>query len=231
MDELGWDTLKACRAMQRSVLMFKIQHHLAPPYLVEACPPLVGESSSYNLRNADNISLPMGRRTGYFNSFMPGAIRLWNGLNRDIKATDSLDSFKYKLKQSKCAKKVKLYSKFNGAKAINHSHIRMGLSGLKAQRHDYRHVDSPKCDYCGGKKEDAMHYLLQCNAFATMRTVLLNNVMNLYLTKNIAFDLRRTIVQKELVSYLLCGDARLNEWENADLFRMVQQFISSSKRF
>ena len=69
----------------RSVVMFKIQHFIAPQYLIDACPPLVGEVSSYNLLNADNITLPMGRRTGYVNSFMPSAVRLWNGLIRDIK--------------------------------------------------------------------------------------------------------------------------------------------------
>jgi hypothetical protein len=65
MDELGWDTLEMCRALQRTVMMYKIQKELAPPYLVDACPPLVGEVSRHNLRNADNIAIPMGKRTGY----------------------------------------------------------------------------------------------------------------------------------------------------------------------
>ena len=107
----------------------------------------------------------------------------------------------------------------------------MRLSGLKVQRYDYNHVDSPKCDFCGTHKEDAMHFLLQCNVFDTMRTVLLNNVKVLYQAKNLNLDLRRTIVKKELVKYMLCGDTRLNEQENTKLFEMVQQFISTSKRF
>ena len=109
--------------------------------------------------------------------------------------------------------------------------MRLGLSGLKAQRHAYRHVDNPKCDQCGARKEDAMHYLLQCRVFATMRVILLDDVKNLYRVKNVALDLTRTIVQKELVNSLLCGDARLNNQENVRLFGMVQTYISSSKRF
>jgi hypothetical protein len=161
---------------------------------------------------------------------MPSAIRLWNGLNRDIKQSETVDSFKYRLKRAKGAKKNKLYPKFNGNKAVNHTRMRLGLSGLKAQRYDYNHVANPKCDFCGARKEDTMHYLLQCRVFGTMRTVLLNDVETLYRTKNLTLDLSRTIVKKELVKNLLCGDTRLNERENTELFMMVQQFISSSKR-
>jgi hypothetical protein len=231
MDELGWDTLEMRRELQRTVIMYKIQKELAPPYLIDACPPLVGDVSRYQLRNADNIAIPMGRRSGYVNSFIPSAIRLWNGLDRVTKQSETLDGFKYKLKKVKCKMKNKLYSRFNGAKAINHTRMRLGLSGLKAQRYDYHHVTNAKCDYCGAKKEDAMHFLLQCAVFDTGRTVLLDNVKTLYQGKNILLDLRRTIVKKELVKHLLCGDTRLNFEENIKLFEMVQQFISTSHRF
>ena len=231
MEELGWDSLEARRDSQRATLMFKIQNNLAPSYLADICPPLVGEVSRHNLRNAANIALPPGKATSYVNSFMPSAVRLWNDLNRDIKQSDTVDSFKYKLKKSKGAKKNKLYPKFNGIKAVNHTRMRLGLSGLKAQRYDYNHVTSPKCDYCGARKEDPLHFFLQCRVFDTMRTILLRDVKNLYRTKNLNLDLSRTIVKKELVNHLLCGDTRLNEQENKELFLIVQQFISTSKRF
>jgi hypothetical protein len=160
--------------------MYKIQNNLAPQYLRQACPPLVGTLTDYNLRNAGNIVIPPGRLTSYFNSYMPSSIRLWNTLDRGIRNRQSLDSFKYHLKKSKSLKKIKLYSKFNGAKAVNHTRIRLGLSGLKSQRHDYNHVLYPTCDYCGAKKEDAMHYLLQCRIYADMRTVLLEKTQMLY---------------------------------------------------
>jgi hypothetical protein len=191
----------------------------------------VGTLTNYNLRNADNIILPQGRLSSYFNSYMPSSIRLWNNLDLSIKNRPSLDSFKYHIKKSKSIKKIKLYSKFNGMKAIYHTHIRLGLSGLKAQRHDYKHVLHPTCDYCGARKEDAMHYLLQCRVFAVMRTVLVGRIMDLYMTKNIALDLRRTLVQKELVNSLLKGDARFDEGENTQLFMTVQEYIQATKRF
>jgi hypothetical protein len=231
MDELGWDSLETRRSKQKLCLMYKIQNNLAPTYLVDACPPLVGEISNYNLRNAGNIALPMGRKTGYLNSFLPSSVRLWNSLEENIKNRNSIEAFKFHLKKAKSRKKNKLYPKFNGVGAINHTRIRMGLSGLKAQRHAYNHVPSPTCDYCGARREDPMHYFLQCQVFAIMRVVLLREVTNLYRTKNIVRDLTRTIVQKELVNCLVTGDTRLNDSENTKLFEMVQTYIRTSKRF
>jgi hypothetical protein len=64
-----------------------------------------------------------------------------------------------------------------------------------------------------------------------MRRVLLGKVERLYQSKNIHRDLTRTLVQKELVECLLNGDARLSEWENIMMFKMVQEFIATSNRF
>ena len=169
--------------------------------------------------------------TGYFNSFFPSLIRLWNKLDRTIKGRESLDSFKYHLKKAKCRAKHKLYSRFNGAQAVNHTRMRLGLSGLKSQRHDYNHVPHLTFDYCGGRREDALHYFLQCRVFAPMRVALLDSVTALCQSKNIQHDMTRTLVQKELVNCLLNGDKRLSDDENVNLFRMVQQFIYDSKRF
>ena len=127
--------------------------------------------------------------------------------------------------------KNKLYSKFNGAKAINHTRLRLGLSGLKAHRHAYNHIPHPNCDLCGARREDAMHFLLQCPVYTVPRMTLMNDTLNLYRLKHIVFDLTRTIVKKELVNYLLRGDKRLSDLENVSLFNIVQCFISASKRF
>jgi hypothetical protein len=231
MDELGWDSLKLRRNSQKLCLMYKVQNNLAPAYLAEACPPLVGSVNSYNLRNIENISLPRGNKSGYVSSFIPSAIRAWNSLETNLRNRTSIDSFKYNLKKAKSRKKFKLYSKFNGSQAVNHARMRMGLSGLKAQRHSYNHVTNSICDYCGAKKEDAMHYFLQCRAFAAMRPVLLDGVDQLYRSINVTFDLSRTLVKKELTSYLLKGDKRLSTSNNIELFTMVQDFIYISKRF
>ena len=231
MEELGWDSLDIRRKNQKLCLMYKIQNNLSPAYLIESCPPLVGANTAYNLRNAEDITLPPGNKKGYTSSFYPSTVRLWNKLEQNIKSRPSIDSFKYHLKKKRCLKKNKLYSYFSGVKAINQTRMRLGLSGLKDQRRSYNHVDNSTCDFCGARKEDAMHYLLQCPCFARPRVVLLDAVKEIYQTKNIQLDLSRTLVKKELVANLLKGDRRLNDMENASLFRVVQRFIGDSKRF
>ena len=90
--------------------MYKIPNNLAPAYLTQACLPLVGEVSNYNLHNTDNIAIPLGEKTGYFNSFIPCTIHEWNNLDRNIRNRDSLESFKYNLKKAKSRKmKTVLY--------------------------------------------------------------------------------------------------------------------------
>ena len=231
MEELGWDSLGTRRSHQKLNLMFKIQNAIAPSYLIDSCPPLVGVNMNYNLRNAADIAAPPGVKQGYVNSFFPSTIKLWNQLDRSLKQCPSIDSFKYQLKKTKCLGKNKLYSKFNGAKAINHTRLRLGLSGLKAHRHAYNHIPHPNCDLCGARREDAMHFLLQCPVYTVPRLTLMNDTLNLYRLKHIVFDLTRTIVKKELVNYLLHGDKRLSDLENVSLFNIVQCFISASKRF
>jgi hypothetical protein len=149
----------------------------------------------------------------------------------NIRNRPSLDSFKFNLKKSKKLNRIKLYCKFNGSRAKNHARMRMGLSGLKAQRHSYNHVTRPTCDYCGAKKEDDMHFFLQCPTFAVARTTLLNGITILYQSQNIVLDLSRTLVKKELTSSLLRGDARFNEELNTELFKLAENYIHSSKRF
>ena len=61
--------------------------------------------------------------------------------------------------------------------------------------------------------------------FTPIQTILMNSTSKLYLTKNIILDLPRTVVPKELLSYLLKGDKRLRGAKNTKLFSVVQQFI------
>ena len=49
--------------------------------------------------------------------------------------------------------------------------------------------------------EDSMHFLLQFHVFNTARTTTMNDIKDLYLY----LDLTCTIVQKELVNYVLKG--------------------------
>jgi hypothetical protein len=78
-----------------------------------------------------------------------------NKLDRSIKERDSVESFKYHLRKAKCLTKNKLYPKFSGAKAINHTRLRLGLSSLKAHRYAYNHIPTANCGICGACRDDS----------------------------------------------------------------------------
>ena len=79
--EIGWETLDVRRKKQKLVLFYKMVNNLTPNYLTSLVPPTVSESSSYNLRNSNDIRTVNARTAQYFSSFLPSTIRAWNTLS------------------------------------------------------------------------------------------------------------------------------------------------------
>ena len=48
-DDLGWESLQSRRNKHKLIIFYKIMHGLAPDYLRDVLPPLVHETTSYNL--------------------------------------------------------------------------------------------------------------------------------------------------------------------------------------
>ena len=87
--EIGWETLDARRNKQKLMLFYKMYYSLSPPYLSTLVPPLVGQSSRYHLRNANDLQTIDARTTQYFNSFLPSTVRDWNSLPPEVKISDT----------------------------------------------------------------------------------------------------------------------------------------------
>ena len=54
-NDFGWETIQSRCNEHKRVLLYKVLHSLAPNYLSELVPPLVQDTTTYNLRNSDNI--------------------------------------------------------------------------------------------------------------------------------------------------------------------------------
>ena len=63
-----------------------MQNDLARDYFVDLVPPLVGNDTLYNLRNADIYQQVYASSGLYFDSFLPSAIREWKNLPADVKS-------------------------------------------------------------------------------------------------------------------------------------------------
>ena len=75
-------------------------HGLSPNYLRDLVPPLVQETSNYNLGNANNIQTFASNTNLSYNSFFPSSVRAWNSLSEEIKQTSSLSAFKNHLNKT-----------------------------------------------------------------------------------------------------------------------------------
>jgi len=80
LKELGWEKLSDRRHVHSLILFYKIIQGLTRPYLRELIPPFVLDSTHYDLRNKQNIQIPICATDRFKRSFIPYATYHWNKL-------------------------------------------------------------------------------------------------------------------------------------------------------
>ena len=225
--ELDWLPLRVRRTSHKLCMLFKIVRGLSPSYLTAVLPrPRV---PGYSLRSSDNMTLPtpFSRLSSVRNSFANSSIRLWNTLDKDLRLTPTLFSFKSKLtKHRKYISNFipKLYSHFLGKAAVNHTRMRLGLSALNSQRYRYNLIPSPACESCGAPNEDTYHLFFVCPAYSVPRQALTQELDRVLPNETLQNNLH---VEKAL----LFGLNSLDHGNNVKLFDALHVFINSSARF
>ena len=231
LDELGWPPLSQRRKQHRMNTMYKLQKGILPPYLVGICPPLTRDRTHYNLRSGMDITTPKVRTTTYQRSFFPNSIKEWNELKLTARNSVSIEAFKEYQKKNSGFKSNKLFSRYSGRAAVNHTRIRLGLSGLASQRHDYNHIDDPRCLTCNATCEDPIHYFLLCPTYEISRADFLEEICQILHENNIAVDFNSNLFIKAFIDMILHGTSLLNETINADIFKITQSYICNTNRF
>ena len=97
LSDLGWESLQARRTKHKLIIFYKIINGLTPEYLQSLIPPMVQNTTSYNLRNSSDLRNIQARTNIFYNSFLPSTIRAWNELPEETKTVPSVASFKYRL--------------------------------------------------------------------------------------------------------------------------------------
>ncbi|XP_060593627.1 uncharacterized protein LOC132748097 [Ruditapes philippinarum] len=69
--EVNWSSLEERRRVHRLILFYKMINGLAPEYLTNLVPPNIGSTSSYNLRNPDQLRPVYSRTNQYYIFFYP----------------------------------------------------------------------------------------------------------------------------------------------------------------
>ena len=93
LSDLGWESLQDRRNKHKLIIFYKIIHGLTPTYLTNILPPLIQETTDYNLRNANGFRTLHANTNLYFNSFSS-----FNDSGmEETKQAPSVASFKHRL--------------------------------------------------------------------------------------------------------------------------------------
>ena len=197
--DLGWETLQSRRNKHKLVLLYKILHGLAPDYLSELVPPLVQETTTYNLRNSDNVQNYRAHFNLFLNSFFPSSIRAWNDLPHDIRNAPSVASFKYKLNRNLNAP-PKFYNAGSRKGQILHARLRLECSSLNSDLFRKHIVPSPSCQ-CGGF-ESATHFFFTCPIFTIARQRYLPDNLENFTARELLFG--KKTQQSKITNHSSC---------------------------
>ena len=179
------------------------------------CPQRRFETVTYTLRNENKLLPFYCKNTLYRRSFFPVGVNLWNELDVNILNCITLNEFKRKLKLQMMKHKNILYSTFDSRAAVNHTRLRLGLSGLNGQRFLYNFITHAICPKCGYENESAEHYLLFCNSYAAQREALFTSLDIIYDT-----DVKphRILINRRNITHclkiILRGDDNRNYQQN-----------------
>jgi hypothetical protein len=214
--ECGWNSLADRRKSQKLCFMYKVNREIAPSYIMDLIPPIVGDSTDYPLRNSANIGVPYNRTVISQKSCIPSSIALWNDLDIDMRNCTSLNIFKSLLRKDMDTANIPKYF-YHGERYLQviHARLRNLCSNLNNDLFRNHLGQSPNCT-CSNEAEDAEHYLFKCTHFNIQR-------LNLFTSTREYHPLNTT--------KLLHGSIDLNDDENATLFSAVHSFIKQTKRF
>ena len=94
------------------------------------------------------------------NNLETSIVHEWNNLPTTTRKSTSLISFKRKLINKSDFRINTLYCVGKRHGRVNHTRLRLGLSGLNSSRYDYNFITNPSCSNCSDGIEDATNYLI-----------------------------------------------------------------------
>ena len=222
-DDLGWEALQNRRTARKLCILFEIQNKNYPYYLSDILSNYkYRQNSRYSNRQ---ILKNVPCRTNKFKAtFFPSAIRDWNLLSDDIKASVSTQAFRNKILKMTRPKKKSYFSLLDKKKSQYITLLRMELSPLRAHKfkYNFNNVEDPFCAVCE-TVEDTEHFLLHCRSFTLTRVDLIQSVSSIFTNFS-------NLSRKMKVRLLLYGDDKLDLKSNRIILEKAGDYIIKSKR-
>ncbi len=95
LNKLGWETLARRRELNKLVLMYKVLGNHTAPNLKDLFSRRNASQNIYDLRNSEtDLSLKKPKTEFLKKTFGYSGAILWNSLPQDVKAAESITSFK-----------------------------------------------------------------------------------------------------------------------------------------
>ena len=185
----------------------------------------------YNLRTGTNITMPQQKTTTYQNSFFPKSIKDWNEQTTKDREIGTINTYRDHHKKNSGFKVNVLYHLYSSKAAINHTRIRLGLSGLASQRFDYKHITDPKCIRCNAKSESPAHFFLTCPSYSVQRADFIREICQIFQNNNIEVNLAKKSSQNFVLNTILRGSILLDDLNNGIIFFLTQLYIQKTQRF
>lgn len=219
--ETGLLPLSRRRKLHRLLMLYKMLHGLAPPYLSNLLP--VNRDHPYQLRQ--HQITPFRCRTEVFQrSFLPATIREWNDLPPEIQNKPSIAAFKYALlniAEFRTDKTPHFFSLGPRTANVSVTRMRNHCSALANDLFVNHVIDSPTCPNCNTQaNETAAHFLLHCPNYNEQRIILKTNI-NTILDNNDNLH----------INILLQGHPNQSIESNTDIMEVVSTFLETTNRF
>ena len=213
--ETGWSPPEERWKVKKLVLYHNIVNGRCPSYLSDLLPPKVSQTSKYNLRGKNDLTVPFARTTAFQSSFMVNTTKCWNSLDMSVRNIDSVCKFK----QFICPviKEVPDYYDF-GKRSLNiiHTRLRHNCSSLNADLFKVNLSDVLSCS-CTSPCENTYHYFLECPNYSNQRYILFNSIAS--------------VGCKPDLKTILFGNNVLSTKDNITIFTSVHQYINLTQRF
>ena len=165
-----------------------------------------------------------GRANCFKHSFFPSTLNDWFNLDINIRNSESISLFKFRLLYFICPVQNSKYNIFDpkGLKFL--TRLRLGLSHLNADRfrHNFQDWLYPLCS-CSLETEDTSHYFLHCHHFSNHRVDLINIV-------KFVCDNFESISDNVNKNVLLYDDSRFDEFSRGGSrgFEKGGRFLSAT---
>lgn len=223
LEELGWESLSNRRWYRRLCLFYKIVNDQTPQYLRDCIP--ARNDTQYNLRHQRAFREDKVNTTRYSKSFFPSCVKIWNGLDSEIRTSTTISQFKKSLISIIRPQKNLMHGITNSHDSALITRLRVRFSDLNEHRFEHNFGrNNPMCT-CNVAVESIAHFFLHCQSYLHHRDILLEELSNI-----VNNDVTQ-LPDDHLCDLLLFGSKTYNTIANKMILQCTVRYIKNTNRF